>query len=149
MMDTFCGGMERLSLACYPLRLAAAVYEAARRAGDFAIQADKQFVSPFLRNAHEIFDTARQAAPPSSGEDCRMAILVQDDGSIHMCPSAGWDLECLRRHHGAAMAYAVTRNQARVRVEARSRVESCTLETRGAAPLAALGIGQLAQYRIQ
>jgi hypothetical protein len=54
--------------------------------------ADMNFVSPFLRNAHEIFATARQAA----AEDCRMAILTEEDGTIHMCPSFDWDLKCLR-----------------------------------------------------
>lgn len=72
-----------------------------------------------------------------------MAILVDDDGTIHMCPSLDWDLECLRRHHGAAMAYGVTRRGARVRVEARSRAESCTLESGGMAPW---GMGHFPQY---
>jgi hypothetical protein len=101
------------------------------------------FVSPFLRNAHEIFATARQG-----GEDCRMAILVEADGAIRMCPSEDWDLECLRRHHGASMVYGVTRNGAQVRVEARSRAENCTLETGAAARLASLGIGNFPQYRL-
>ena len=99
-------------------------------------------MSPFLKNAHAIFDTARQTA-----EDCRVAILVQEDGAIHMCPASGWDLECLRQHHGAAMVYGVTRSGARVRVEARSGAETCTLESRAAAPLACLGIAQFPQYR--
>lgn len=115
----------------------------ATRAANSAIRADKIFVSPFLRNAHQIFDTARQSA-----EDCRMAILVHDDGSIHMCPSSDWDLECLRRHHGAAHAYAVTRSGPRVRVEARSRAESCTLESGGSALLAGLDIRQFPPYRM-
>ena len=102
------------------------------------------FVSPFLRNAHEIFSTARQSA-----EDCRMAILVEADGAIRMCPSAGWDLECLRLHHGAAMVYDVSRTGSRVRVEARSAAERCTLETAGLSPLAALGIDSFPQYRLQ
>jgi len=106
--------------------------------------ADMLFVSPFLKNAHEIFSTARQSA-----EDCRMAILVASDGAIHMCPSADWDLESLRRHYGAAMAFGVTRSGARVLVEARSAAERCTLETGSAAPVAALGIGNLPQYRLQ
>jgi hypothetical protein len=111
--------------------------------GEAQIGADMHFVSPFLRNAHAIFATAREAA-----EDCRMAILVESDGAIHMCPSADWDLECLRRHHGAAMAYGVTRSGSRVRVEARSGAENCTLETGGAARLAGLGIGSFPQYRL-
>lgn len=102
------------------------------------------FVSPFLRNAHEIFATARQTA----AEDCRMAILIEEDGTIHMCPSSDWDLECLRQHHGAAMAYGVTRSGARVRVEARSRAESCTLQTTGSARLPGLEMGNFPQYHM-
>jgi hypothetical protein len=101
------------------------------------------FVSPFLKNAHEIFDTAR-----GSAEDCRMAILVEPDGAIRMCPSAGWDLECLRRHHGAAMAYNVTRSGSQVRVEARSGTEHCTLETAGPARLPWWNTGSFPQYRL-
>lgn len=112
-------------------------------AQDLQVEADMHFVSPFLRNAHEIFATAREAA-----EDCRMAILVEPDGAIHMCPSTGWDLECLRRYHGAAMAYDVSRSGSQVRVEARSGAEHCTLETAGTAPLAGLGIGNFPQYRL-
>ena len=74
-----------------------------------------------------------------------MAILVEDDGAIHMCPGEGWDLECLRRHHGAAMAYAVTRRGAHVRVEARSRAETCTLEC-GSEAVGALGLASFPQY---
>jgi len=101
------------------------------------------FVSPFLRNAHEIFATARESA-----EDCRMAILVEPDGAIRMCPSAGWDLESLRRHHGAAMAYEITRSASQVRVEARSGRERCTLETGEPPRLPWLGMGNFPQYRL-
>jgi len=100
-------------------------------------------VSPFLRNAHEIFATARQA----DADDCRMAILVQEDGAIHICPASDWDLECLRLQHGAAMAYAVSRHGAKVRVDARSPGESCTLETAGPVRLPGLPMGDYPQYR--
>jgi len=105
--------------------------------------ADMPFVSPFLRNAHEIFAAARQGA-----EDCHMAILVEPDGAIHMCSSEDWDLECLRRHHGAAVVYGVTRCGTRVRVEGRSLAEQCTLETSSAGRLAGIGIGNFPQYRL-
>jgi hypothetical protein len=106
------------------------------------------FVSPFLRNAHAIFATAREAAGNGQAEDSGVAILIEADGSLRMCPSAGWDLECLRRHHGAAMVYGVTRSGSQVRVEARSRAERCTLETGGAAQLAGLGMETFPQYQL-
>jgi hypothetical protein len=98
-------------------------------------------VSPFLRNAHEIFATARQNAG-----DCSVAILVAPDGTLRICPSAGWDLECLRLHHGAAAVYGVTRRGSQVRVEARSPSGQCTLADSGAPPPHGLGIGNFPQY---
>ena len=77
-----------------------------------------------------------------------MAIMVQPDGAICMCPGEDWDLECLRRHYGAAMAYGISRKGDRVRVEGRSGAEHCTLETGGAIPSAYLGIENFPQYRL-
>jgi hypothetical protein len=85
---------------------------------------DKVFVSIFWRHAEEIFATARQ----NPGEDCRMAILVDAGGAIHITSPEGWNLESLRLHHGATAAYQVTRRDGRVRVDARSSEGTCVLE---------------------
>jgi hypothetical protein len=85
---------------------------------------DKSFVSTFWKQAEEIFATARQSA----ADDCRMAILVGDRGTIHISAAEGWNLEALRLHHGAATAYEVTRRGGQVRVEARSSKSRCLFE---------------------
>src|SRR6185503_4327601 len=81
---------------------------------------DKTFMSPFLRTANEIFDSAR-----GGDEDCRLAILVDDDGAIRMFADSDWDLGRLREHHAARAAYRITRIAGRVQLEARETGQSC------------------------
>jgi hypothetical protein len=85
---------------------------------------DKVFVNAFLRNAEELFTTARQDA----GEDCQFSVLVGADGGIHMVFGSEWGLEPLRQHHGAREAYRVTRSAGCVVLEGRSTGASCRLE---------------------
>ena len=91
---------------------------------------DKNFVRAFLKDAEEIFQTARQGGR----EDCELAILVGRDGGIHMLAGSGWELEPLRLHHGAKAAYRITRNGGGVRLEARSAGEACLLQAKPARP---------------
>jgi hypothetical protein len=91
---------------------------------------DKEFVSAFLKDAEEIFQTAREGGR----EDCEWSILVGRDGGIHMLAACGWELEPLRLHHGAKAAYRVTRSGGGVRVEARSADEACLLQAKPARP---------------
>lgn len=81
-------------------------------------------MSSFLRDAEEIFETASQGR-----EDCQLAILVGRDGGIHMASDSGWDLDCLRQHHGASRAFRVIRTGGRVHLEARETGQSCTLRS--------------------
>jgi len=85
---------------------------------------DKVFVNAFLRNAEELFTTAREDA----GEDCQFSLLVGPDGGIHMVFGSDWGLEPLRQHHGARAAYRVTRSAWSVVLEGRSAGASCKLE---------------------
>jgi hypothetical protein len=85
---------------------------------------DKVLVNAFLRNAEELFATARQDA----GEDCQFSVLVGPDGGIHMVFGSDWDLEPLRQQHGARAAYRVTRSAGSVALEGRSVGASCRLE---------------------
>ena len=82
-------------------------------------------MSVFLRQAEEIFQTARQGGR----DDGELAIVVGYDGGIRMFSGREWALEPLRLHHGARAAYRVTRSAGRVRLEARSAEESCVLES--------------------
>jgi hypothetical protein len=94
---------------------------------------DKVFVNAFLRNAEELFSTARE----DGGEDCQFSVLVGSDGGIHMVYGSDWGLEPLRQHHGARAAYRVTRSAGSVALEGRSAGASCRLEA--ARPGALLG----------
>lgn len=78
----------------------------------------------FLRNAEELFATARQCA----GEDCQFSLLVDSEGAIRMVFGSDWALEPLRQHHGARAAYRVTRSAGRLSLEGRSVGASCRLE---------------------
>jgi hypothetical protein len=80
-------------------------------------------VSALLKNAEEIFATARAAG----ADDCDFAIFVRHDGALHMVSSADSPLESLRACYGAAAAYRVQRAHGRVRVEARNGGSSCLL----------------------
>ncbi len=82
-------------------------------------------MNPFLQHAEEIFATAQGGG----SEDCELAILIGRDGGIRMLAPGGWNLEGLRLHHGAEEVHLVQRRGGRVRLEARSRGESCVLET--------------------
>jgi len=81
-------------------------------------------VNAFLRNAEELFATARQ----DEGEDCQFSVLVGTDGGIHMVYDSDWGLEPLRQHHGAREAYRVTRSGGRVVLEGRSAGACCRME---------------------
>ena len=81
-------------------------------------------MNAFLRNAEELFRTARQV----SGEDCQFSVLIGSDGGIHMVFGSDWGLEPLRQHHGARAAYRVTRSSGSVALEGRSAGASCRLE---------------------
>lgn len=85
---------------------------------------DKLFVNAFLRNAEELFATARQDA----GADCQFSVLVGTEGGIHMVYESDWGLEPLRQHHGARAAYRVTRSAGSVALEGRSAGASCRME---------------------
>jgi hypothetical protein len=84
---------------------------------------DKDFVSAFLEHAEEIFATARTAG----AGDCDLSILVNREGGIHVIADGGWQLESLRAHHGASVAYRVHRTNGSVRLEARSATQTCVL----------------------
>jgi len=103
---------------------------------------DKKFVSPFLKHAEEIFQTAKEGGL----DDCEMSILVSREGNIHMLAGADWELEPLRRHHGARAAYRISRKSGGVRLEARSADESCLLQTRQPARLLPALMPDFPQY---
>ena len=85
-------------------------------------------MTDFLANAERIFETAASAdgAELESGD---LAILIGQDGAIHMLMGSDWPLDSLQQHHGASAAYRVSRSGAQVRVEGKSRTGSCLLQS--------------------
>ena len=85
-------------------------------------------MTDFLANAERIFETAVSAdsAQLESGD---LAILIGQDGGIHMLMGTDWPLDALEAHHGSRAAYRVSHNGVRVRVEGKSASKSCLLES--------------------
>ncbi len=83
-------------------------------------------MDPFLANAERLLETA--AAPAGILERREWVVLVGPDSVIRMLAETDWPLESLRVHHGARMAYRVSRTQGKVRVEGRADLRSCILE---------------------
>ena len=85
-------------------------------------------MTDFLANAERIFQTA-SSADGSELESGDLAILIGQDGAIHMLIGSDWPLKSLQQHHGASAAYRVSRCGAQVRVEGKSRTGSCLLQS--------------------
>ena len=85
-------------------------------------------MTDFLVNAERILETAASASG-SELESGGLAILIGQDGGIHMLMGSDWPLSSLQAHHGASAAYRVSRNGGQVRVEGKSRTGSCLLQS--------------------
>jgi hypothetical protein len=85
-------------------------------------------VKDFLVNAERIFETAA-SADGAELESSDLTILMSQDGVIHMLTGSDWPLGSLQAHHGACAAYRVSRSDAGVRVEGKSRTGSCLLQS--------------------
>ena len=88
-------------------------------------------VSQFLQNAARILDAAERV----SGDGSKpllypdMTILIGPEGGIRMVTeSAQLPLEYLQSHHGAQMAYRVTQDETKVRLEGRAGGRTCLFE---------------------
>lgn len=87
-------------------------------------------VSPqgtFVANAEEIFDAA-QANLASGGSVSDLSILIGYDGAIRMVAGSDWPLDSLSREHGARMAYRVSQESNRLRVEGWAGSRTCLFE---------------------
>ncbi len=87
-------------------------------------------MSQLFENAQRIFETAGSVAEAGAGSD--YAILIGYDGAIQMVAGCDWALDALRAERGARSAYRVTDVNGQVRVEGRSRAETCVLEAQSA-----------------
>ena len=80
-----------------------------------------------MQNAERLLDGARAVA--SVGQTCsEVAILIGRDGSIRTVSSPDWPLDSLALKYGARLAYRVTHNRGRIRVEGRADCRRCVLE---------------------
>jgi hypothetical protein len=82
---------------------------------------DKLFVSPLLRHAEEILETAIIGSE-------EIAIVVGRQGTLRIVDPTGWALPALRTEFGAAAVYRVERRGRVVCVEGWDGDRSCRLE---------------------
>jgi len=101
---------------------------------------DTVFVS-FTEQAYEILEAAEAAA--SKGLACaEWTLLVTHEGSLRMFADSDWPLDRLAGEQGARAAYRVSEHRGSLRVEARSGLRSCTVESRTPRQVARLLLGQ-------
>jgi len=84
-------------------------------------------VSPFLRRAEEILETA------ILGRE-ELAIVIGRGGEVRMLNPAGWSLAALRIEFGADSVYKVERVGQKVRVDGWDGSRACRLERAGQPP---------------
>lgn len=84
-------------------------------------------MSPFLRRAEEILETAVFGCE-------ELAIVIGRGGEVRMLNPAGWSLAALRIEFGAESVYKVERVGQKVRVEGWDGSRTCRLERAGQSP---------------
>jgi hypothetical protein len=85
-------------------------------------------VGTFLDNARSIFEAAESAAL-SGHAASHLTILVGGDGAIRIITDSDWPLDRLLAHNGGRMAYRVSEDAGRLRVEGFSGGAACRMET--------------------
>jgi len=88
---------------------------------------DKEFVSRFLKDAVEIFETA--AAAPGADASPELSILYDAGGQLRIVQTEGWSPDGLRQHYGAQTSYHVSRTASGIVVDARGPGGSCRLQS--------------------
>lgn len=99
------------------------------RAQSGATAADKSIVSTFLDNGRRIFDVARAE---STAEDIDFALMVREDGGLHLIMGSPLSLEGASVHAGAATGYRVTRSGGALKICGHSYGQTLVLEDRTA-----------------
>ena len=85
-------------------------------------------MSRFVENAVNLLDVAESALRAGHAPS-DMSILISPEGGIRMVADSDWPLESLQAHHGARLAYRVSQQDQKVRVEGKAGSRTCTLET--------------------
>jgi hypothetical protein len=112
-----------------------------------SLESDKEIVSRFLDNAAQIFEAA-ESALESGNEPSDLTILIGPEGGIRMVADTDWPLDTLQAHHGAQMAYRVSRQAETVRVQGRAGRQTCLFETARPERIAHHLLAGVAQYRL-
>lgn len=81
----------------------------------------------FWENAASIAKTAEQSWQ-CDATDSPLTILIGPSGEIHMIADSDWPLDSLQIEHGAQMAYRITRQETKVRIEGRAGSQTCLFE---------------------
>lgn len=103
-------------------------------------QGDTVFVS-FTEQAREILEAAESAA--AKGLACAdWTVLVTQDGAIRMIADSDWPLDSLAIEQGARAAYRVSESRGNLKVEARSGLRTCTLQSTAQNRVARLLLGR-------
>lgn len=107
-----------------------------------SVEASDTFcVSRFIDQACEILEAAESAS--QRGLACaEWTVLITQEGAIRMFADSDWPLDRLALEQGAKAAYRVLENRGNVRVEARSGLRSCTMESTTPRQVARLLLGQ-------
>ena len=90
-------------------------------------------MSPFLRQAEEILETAVAGCQD-------IAIVIGRQGTVRMLEPSGWSLPALRLEFGARAVYKVERRGNTVRVEGWDGDRSCRLEMAATLPTSDAGL---------
>jgi len=106
-----------------------------------------RIVSRFLENATNLLEAAESAAQ-CSNTPSHLTILLGCEGGIRMIADSDWPLDSLQAHHGASMAYRVTQEHERVRVEGRQGLRTCLVETHNPTRAAKLILGGGTGHRL-
>lgn len=97
-------------------------------------------MSRFLEHAANLLEAA-ESAVQSGNTPSHMTILVGCEGGIRMIADSDWPLDSLQNQHGATMAYRVSNEYEKVRVEGREGLRTCLFETPNPARAAKLILG--------
>ena len=85
-------------------------------------------MSRFVSNAVSLLDAA-ESAFRAGHTPSDMTILISPEGGIRMLADSDWPLDSLQAHHGASMAYRVSQQAHKVRIEGKSGSRTCMLES--------------------
>ena len=94
-------------------------------------------MSRFYEHATKILEAAERAGEQAT----EITVLINHEGSIRIVQGSDWSLAALQEHHGACMAYRVSRGEKGVKVTAREGTRTCTFESESVSPAVRLLAG--------